>query len=80
MTSCQHKQHTVQHVLFKNKVDRFQNFSQKLILTVLSNLFRTLRMLCISTYILAYRNLYRFKEQNLEYTQWAEKIATHFVR
>jgi hypothetical protein len=27
-----------------------------------------------------YRDLYRFKEQNLEYTQWVEKNASNFVR
>jgi hypothetical protein len=34
---------------FKNKVNLFEDFSQKLILTVLSNLFRTLRTHCIFT-------------------------------
>jgi hypothetical protein len=37
MTSCQYKQSTEQYALFKNKVDLFKDFSQKLILTVLSN-------------------------------------------
>jgi hypothetical protein len=37
-----------QHALFKNKVDLFEDFSQKLILTILSNLFRTLRTHCIN--------------------------------
>jgi uncharacterized membrane protein len=45
MTSCQYKQSTEQYELFKNKVDLFKDFSQKLILTVLSNLFQTLRTL-----------------------------------
>jgi uncharacterized membrane protein len=45
MTICQYKQSTQQYALFKNKVDLFKDFSQKLILTVLSNLFRTLRTL-----------------------------------
>jgi hypothetical protein len=49
MTSCQYKQSTEQYALFKNKVDLFKDFSQKLILTVLSNLFRTLRTHCIIT-------------------------------
>jgi hypothetical protein len=50
MTSCQYKQSTEQYALFKNKVDLFKDFSQKLIeLTVLSNLFRTLRTHCIGT-------------------------------
>jgi hypothetical protein len=47
MTSCQYKQSTEQYALFKNKVDQFKDFSQKLILTVLSNLFRTLQTRCI---------------------------------
>jgi hypothetical protein len=47
MTSCQYKQSTEQYALFKNKVDLLNDFSQKLILTVLSNLFRTLRTHCI---------------------------------
>jgi hypothetical protein len=42
------KQSTEQYALFKNKVDLFKDFSQKLILTVLLNLFRTLRTHCIS--------------------------------
>jgi hypothetical protein len=41
------KQSTEQYAIFKNKVDLFKGFSQKLILTVLSNLFRTLRTHCI---------------------------------
>jgi hypothetical protein len=32
---------------FLNKVDLFKDFAQKLILTVLPNLFRTLRTYCI---------------------------------
>jgi hypothetical protein len=44
MTSCQYKRSTEQYALFKNKVDLFK---EKLILTVLSNLFRTLRTHCI---------------------------------
>jgi hypothetical protein len=47
MTICQYKQSTEQYALFKNKVDLFKDFSQKLILTVLSNLFRTLRTHCM---------------------------------
>jgi hypothetical protein len=47
MTSCQCKLSTEQYALFKNKVDLFKDFSEKLILTVLSNLFRTLRTHCI---------------------------------
>jgi hypothetical protein len=47
MTSWQYKQSTEQYALFKNKVDLFKDFSQKLILSVLSNLFRTLRTHCI---------------------------------
>jgi hypothetical protein len=49
MTSCQYKQSTEQYALFKNKVALFKDFSQKLILRVLSNLFRTLRTHCIFT-------------------------------
>jgi uncharacterized membrane protein len=45
--TCQYKQSTEKYALFKNKVDLFKDFSQKLILTVLSNLFRTLRTHCI---------------------------------
>jgi hypothetical protein len=52
MTSCQYKQSTEQYALFKNKVDQLKDFSQKLILTVLSNLFRTLQTQCIVQYIL----------------------------
>jgi hypothetical protein len=47
MTSCQYKQSTEQCALFKNKIDLSKGFSQKLILTVLSNLFRTLQTHCI---------------------------------
>jgi hypothetical protein len=43
MTNCQYKQSTEQYALFKNKVDLFKELSQKLILTVLSNLFRILQ-------------------------------------
>jgi hypothetical protein len=46
MTSCHYKQSTEQYALFKNKIDLLKDFSQKLILTVLSNLFRTLRTHC----------------------------------
>jgi hypothetical protein len=35
---------TEEYAVFKNKIDLFEDFSQKLILTVLSNLFRTLRI------------------------------------
>jgi hypothetical protein len=44
------------HLLFSellsngNRVDLFKDFSQKLILTVLSNLFRTLRTHCITVF------------------------------
>jgi hypothetical protein len=48
MTSYQYKQSTEQYALFKNKVDLLKDFSQKLILSVLSNLFRNLRTHCIN--------------------------------
>jgi hypothetical protein len=47
MTSCQYKQSTEQHALFKNKVDPFKDPSLKPTLTVSSNPFRTLRTHCI---------------------------------
>jgi hypothetical protein len=47
MTNCQYKQSTEQYALFKNEVDLLKDFSQKLILSVLSNLFRTLRTHCV---------------------------------
>jgi hypothetical protein len=62
MKSCQHKQSSEEYALFKNKVDLFEDFSQKLILTVLWNLFRTLRTHCILLidYILFQHYLYLF--------------------
>jgi hypothetical protein len=46
MTSCQYKQSTEQYALFKNKVHLLKNFSQKLILTVLSNFTNALYIVC----------------------------------
>jgi hypothetical protein len=51
MTSCQYKQSTERYGLFKNEINPLKDFSQKLILTVLSNLFRTLQTYCIETLI-----------------------------